>query len=135
MKNIERIAESPVTLLGVVPLYTKEIPSSQFIVNHNPKSLLAESFRSIRTNLQFISNDASAKIIAITSTISGEGKTFVSINLAGLITYSGKKVIILDLDMRNPRIHRALGMDNSKGMSTLLNWQIYAGGNSSSNRI
>ena len=120
LEEVERLAESPITILGIVPLYTKEIPSTQFIVNHNPKSILAESFRSIRTNLQFIANEDHAKIIAITSTISGEGKTFVSINLAGLIAYSGKKVIILDLDMRKPRIHTALKMDNSKGMSTLL---------------
>jgi tyrosine-protein kinase Etk/Wzc len=58
---------------------------------------MAESFRSIRTNLQFISNDPGSKIIALTSTISGEGKTFVALNLAGIIAYSGKKVVIIDL--------------------------------------
>ena len=70
--------------------------------------------------MQFIANETEAKIIAITSTISGEGKTFICVNLAGIIAYSGKKVIVLDLDMRRPRIHSAFGMDNSKGMSTLL---------------
>jgi len=121
VEEIERLSESPVSILGIVPLYTRIIPASQLIVNYNPKSILAESFRSIRTNLQFISaNTDETKIIAVTSTISGEGKTFVSINLAGIIAYSGKKVIILDLDMRKPRIHTALGLDNSKGMSTLL---------------
>jgi len=121
VEEIERLSESPVSILGIVPLYTRTIPASQLIVNYNPKSILAESFRSIRTNLQFISaNQNGTKIIAITSTISGEGKTFVSINLAGIIAYSGKKVVILDLDMRKPRIHTALGLDNSKGMSTLL---------------
>ena len=118
--EIEKLTESPITILGIIPKYTKEIPSSQIIVNHNPKSILAESFRSIRTNLQFIANETEAKIIAITSTISGEGKTFICVNLAGIIAYSGKKVIVLDLDMRRPRIHSAFGMDNSKGMSTLL---------------
>lgn len=118
--EIERLTESPITILGIIPKYTKEIPSSQIIVNHNPKSILAEAFRSIRTNLQFIANETESKIIAITSTISGEGKTFVCVNLAGIIAYSGKKVIILDLDMRRPRIHSAFGIDNSKGMSTLL---------------
>jgi len=118
--EIEKLTESPITILGIIPKYTKDIPLSQIIVNHNPKSILAESFRSIRTNLQFISNDSEAKVIAITSTISGEGKTFVSVNLGGIIAYSGKKVIILDLDMRKPRIHATFGLDNSKGMSTLL---------------
>lgn len=118
--EIERLTESAVTILGIIPKYTKEIPATQIIVNYNPKSILAESLRSIRTNLQFIANEAGPKIIAITSTISGEGKTFVCVNLAGIIAYSGKKVIILDLDMRRPRIHNAFGIDNSKGMSTLL---------------
>lgn len=118
--EIEKLAESPVTILGIIPKYTKEIPSSQIIVNYNPKSILAEALRSIRTNLQFIGNEKKSQIIAITSTISGEGKTFVCVNLAGIIAYSGKKVIILDLDMRRPRIHSAFGIDNSKGMSTLL---------------
>jgi tyrosine-protein kinase Etk/Wzc len=118
--EIERLAESPITILGIIPKYEKEIPASQIIVNHNPKSILAEAFRSIRTNLQFIANETEAKVIAITSTVSGEGKTFVCVNLAGIIAYSGKKVIVIDLDMRRPRIHSAFGLDNSKGMSTLL---------------
>ncbi len=118
--EIEKLTESPITILGIIPKYTKEIPASQIIVNHNPKSILAESFRSIRTNLQFISSETEAKVISITSTVSGEGKTFVCVNLGGIIAYSGKKVIVLDLDMRKPRIHTAFGLDNSKGMSTLL---------------
>lgn len=121
LEEIERLSESPVTILGIVPLYTKEIPLSQLLVNHNPKSILAESFRTIRTNLQFVSvDDKKSKVIAVTSTISGEGKTFVSINLAGIIAFSGKKVIVIDLDMRKPRIHTALGIENNRGMSTLL---------------
>ncbi len=118
--EIEKLTESPINILGIIPKYDKEIPASQIIVNHNPKSILAESFRSIRTNLQFIANEKEAKIISVTSTVSGEGKTFVCVNLAGIIAYSGKRVIVLDLDMRRPRIHTAFGMDNSKGMSTLL---------------
>jgi capsular exopolysaccharide synthesis family protein len=120
IEEIERLAESPITILGIVPEYKKTIPVSQLIINNNPKSILAESFRSIRTNLQFVKSGENAKVISITSTISGEGKTFVSINLGAVIAYSGKKVIIIDLDMRRPRIHTALGLDNSKGMSTLL---------------
>lgn len=119
--EIERLAESSVNILGIVPAYHKEMPISQLIINHFPKSALAESFRSLRTKLQFIrTRSENPKIIAIASTIPGEGKTFVAINLAGIIAYSGKKVIILDLDMRKPRIHSVLGLDNSKGMSTLL---------------
>lgn len=58
--------------------------------------------------------------MAATSTVSGEGKTFIAINLGGIIAYGGKKVIILDLDMRKPKIHKGFGVENHKGMSTLL---------------
>lgn len=120
IEEVERLTESPIVVLGIIPKYTKEIPVSQIIVNHNPKSILAEAFRAVRTNLQYISADEGSKVISITSTISGEGKTFISVNLGGIIAYSGKKVILLDLDMRRPRIHTTFGLDNSKGMSTLL---------------
>ncbi|MBK9287234.1 MAG: CpsD/CapB family tyrosine-protein kinase [Flavobacteriales bacterium] len=65
-------------------------------------------------------NTPGPKTTAVTSTISGEGKTFVAINLAGIISFSGKRVIVLDLDMRKPKIHLGFGVENIKGMSTLL---------------
>jgi tyrosine-protein kinase Etk/Wzc len=59
-------------------------------------------------------------MIAVTSTIAGEGKTFVSINLGGVISFSGKRVVVVDLDMRKPKIHLGFGVENTHGMSTLL---------------
>lgn len=108
------------TLLGIVPKYKREIPVSQLLVDKNPKSIISEAFRSIRTNLQFIANEDQPKLIAVTSTISGEGKTFNAINLAGVIAFSGKRVVILDLDMRKPKIHLGFNVENDRGMSTLL---------------
>jgi capsular exopolysaccharide synthesis family protein len=81
---------------------------------------MAESFRSVRTNLQFLNAERSKTSIAVTSTISGEGKTFVSLNLAGIIAFGEKKVIVCDLDMRKPKIHKGFNAPNDKGMSTLL---------------
>jgi tyrosine-protein kinase Etk/Wzc len=81
---------------------------------------MAEAFRAIRTNLQFINHTPGPKVVAITSTISGEGKTFVALNMAGIIAFSGKKVVVCDLDMRKPKIHRGFDVENSDGMSTLL---------------
>lgn len=107
-------------LLGIIPKYKREIPISQLLVDKNPKSVISEAFRSVRTNLQFISSSEDAKTIAVTSTISGEGKTFNAINLAGVIAFSGKKVVILDLDMRKPKIHLGFNVENNHGMSTLL---------------
>ncbi len=107
-------------LLGIIPKYKREIPVSQLLVDKNPKSVISESFRSIRTNMQFISSEEGAKLMAVTSTISGEGKTFIAINLAGVIAFSGKKVVILDLDMRKPKIHIGFNVENEHGMSTIL---------------
>jgi len=120
LNEITKHTHASIGILGIIPRYKKEIPQSQLIVTENPKSLIAEAFRTIRSNLQFISIEDGAKIMAITSTISGEGKTFIAINLGGIIAFSGKKVIILDLDMRRPKIHAGFGVNNDKGMSTLL---------------
>ncbi len=120
VNEINKLTDSEVSILGIVPKYKKDIPVSQLLVDKNPKSLIAEAFRSIRTNLQFISNKPGTKIAVVTSTVSGEGKTFVAINLAGIVAYSGKRVIVIDLDMRKPKIHLGFGVENHKGMSTLL---------------
>lgn len=118
--EITKHANSAVGVLGSVPIYSREIPVSQLVINRDPKSIISESFRSIRTNLQFISSFEGKKVMAITSTISGEGKTFCTLNLGGIIAMSGKKVVILDLDMRKPKIHKGFGVSNHHGMSTIL---------------
>ncbi|MFM7016223.1 MAG: GumC family protein [Bacteroidota bacterium] len=121
ISSLEEIGQyTEAALLGIVPKYKREIPVSQLLVDKNPKSVISEAFRSIRTNLQFISNEDEPKILSVTSTISGEGKTFNAINLAGVVAFSGKKVIILDLDMRKPKIHIGFNVENERGMSTLL---------------
>jgi len=76
-----------------------KFPLSQLIVDKNPKSLMSEAFRTLRTNLKFLDSTEGSKIISITSTISGEGKTFVAINMAGILAFTDKKVVILDLDL------------------------------------
>ena len=121
INSLEEIGQyTEASLLGIVPKYKREIPVSQLLVDKNPKSVISEAFRSIRTNLQFISIENEPKLLAVTSTISGEGKTFNAINLAGVVAFSGKKVIILDLDMRKPKIHLGFNVENERGMSTLL---------------
>ncbi|HPH83370.1 MAG TPA: polysaccharide biosynthesis tyrosine autokinase [Flavobacteriales bacterium] len=118
LNEIMKYLEVP--MLGIVPNYKDVIPISQLLVDKKPKSIIAESLRSIRSNLEFLSHTDGPKVLAITSTISGEGKTFVALNLAGIIAFSEKKVIILDLDMRKPKIHVGFGVPNDKGMSTIL---------------
>lgn len=118
LEHITRYCD--VAILGYVNKYKNDIPVSQLVVDKKPKSMIAESFRNIRSNLDFISNKPGSKLIAVTSTISGEGKTFVSINLAGILAFAGKKVIIIDADMRKPKIHVGFNVSNEKGLSNLL---------------
>jgi len=118
LHDILKYTNSPI--LGVIPKYKSEIPNNQLLVLKKPKSLIAESLRSIRTNLQFIDNEPGSKLVAVTSTISGEGKTFFAMNLAGILAFSDKKVIVIDLDMRKPKIHLGFNTENIKGVSTIL---------------
>ncbi len=118
LRDVKRLTSVPV--LGVIPKYKNYIPVSQLIVDSRPRSLLAESLRAIRTNLQFIKNGGLPKVIAVTSTVSGEGKTFVAINLAGVLAFNEKNVIVLDFDLRKPKIHVGFNTDNEKGISSIL---------------
>jgi len=111
---------SEVPVIGVVPLYKTKLPISQLLVDIKPNSVFSEAFRSIRSNLDFLKNIPQSKTIAISSTIGGEGKTFVALNLAGIFAIQGKKVILVDLDLRKPRFHLCFNTDNSKGVSTIL---------------
>ncbi|HAN19006.1 MAG: hypothetical protein A2X13_11575 [Bacteroidetes bacterium GWC2_33_15] len=93
---------------------------SDIAVYTDPKSSLAESFRSLRTNLQYILREKNQKVIMITSTVSGEGKTFAAINLASIICMTGKKVLLVGLDLRKPGLHRVFDTPNETGISTYL---------------
>lgn len=116
--TISKYTNAPI--LGAIPISRQKNSVSQLFINKKPNSVFTEAFRTIRSNLQFISHGAETKIITVSSTISGEGKTFTAMNLGGIIATSGRKVIILDLDLRKPRIHLSFNTDNNKGMSTLL---------------
>jgi tyrosine-protein kinase Etk/Wzc len=89
-------------------------------VNEKPGSSMAESFRALRTNLQYILKDPNAKVIAVSSAVSGEGKTFCSLNLATIFAMAGRKTLLVNLDLRRPKIHRVFNLTNEIGMSTYL---------------
>lgn len=108
------------SILGMVPTVYNDIPMSSIVVSNNPKSIVSESLRSLRANLQFISAGDGPKTLAITSTISGEGKTFLAINFGAILSFLNKKVLIMDVDMRRPRLSKIFNASNEKGMSTIL---------------
>lgn len=93
---------------------------SELIVNTRPKSNISENIRTIRTNLQFASASKKVKTILISSSISGEGKSFISANLAVAFAQTDKKVLLIDADLRRGRVHEIFKMKSNKGLSNLL---------------
>lgn len=89
-------------------------------VLEKPKSTLTESFRAVRTNLQYMLTDPEKKVITITSTISGEGKTFIAANLSAIITLNSKRVLVIGMDLRKPKLQNFFGTAYNKGLSTYL---------------
>jgi capsular exopolysaccharide synthesis family protein len=121
-EDITKITQD-IPLLGTIP-HIKEF-SDKVMVFLSPKSAVAESYRNLRTNLQFMTNYSKAHVIAITSTVGGEGKTTNCINLAGIMSMAGKKTIILNLDMRKPTLHEKFDLKNVQGMSSLLSGNVH----------
>lgn len=93
---------------------------SSLLVSLKPRSMVAEQIRALRTNLQFVIPQESQKVILFTSSISGEGKSFISLNLGASLAMSGKKVVILELDLRKPKLHVNLGVEAKQGLSNYL---------------
>ncbi len=92
----------------------------ELIVQRTPKSPIAEVFRTLRTNIQFMNSKKSLKTLLVTSTMPGEGKSWVTANLAITFAQAGKKVVIIDADMRKGRQHVMFGIENKMGLSNFL---------------
>lgn len=109
------------TFLGFVPSIDETAPGSKDLhIHREPKSLIAECTRSIRTNLLFMSPDKPFRRMLVTSSGPQEGKSTTVINLAIAMAQSGSKVLIVDTDMRRPRLHKAFGVPNDVGVSSLV---------------
>ncbi len=128
--DLELLAHAPV--LGIVPMVLHSGPTDEdndesdseddpaLFVFHHPKSQAAEFCRSIRTNLMFMSPDAPLKSLLITSANAREGKTTVSASIAITMATSGSRVVLVDTDMRRPRLHNVFAIKERHGISTAL---------------
>jgi Mrp family chromosome partitioning ATPase/uncharacterized protein involved in exopolysaccharide biosynthesis len=137
IEDIEEILSLPV--IGVIPYATHDSVKKQFlqdislklseeamsrdahlVVHFAPKSSVAESYRALRTNLQFLVLEKGAKAIAITSASAKEGKTTVVVNLALVLAQMGKKVLLVDGDLRRPSISRLFGLHSRPGLTNVI---------------
>ena len=137
IEDIEEILNLPV--IGVIPYATSEDIKKQFlrdlplklteeamdrdanlVVHFAPKSTVAESYRALRTNLQFLVLEKGAKAISVTSSSGKEGKTTVAVNLALVLAQMGKKVLLVDSDLRRPIISRLFGLHSRPGLTNVI---------------
>jgi capsular exopolysaccharide synthesis family protein len=130
LKTLKEIREIfGYTLLGIVPSYTKKVRSrnretefapAEIAVIDTPHSLTSEIYRMIQANLRFLSSDKVLKTIVVSSAVPKEGKSTVSANLAAAIAQLGRRVLLIDADMRVPSQHHLWQITNAAGLSEVL---------------
>ena len=114
--DIER--ELGLSVVGIVPKLKP--PLTPALALDDPRSAFAESYRSVRTALQFATDHGVPRCLLVTSASPGEGKSTTALTLAKNFAQLGKRVLLIDADLRNPSLHRALGLENSGGLSNIL---------------
>lgn len=119
-ETIESLTTIPI--IGVIRKFPEKIDedNTQVLAISKPKSIFAESVRSVRTNLNFIAAEKASKIICITSEVAGEGKSFVAVNLSSTLSLIDKKVVLIGADLRRSKLHKTFNVPNDKGLSTYL---------------
>ncbi|RJP52184.1 MAG: polysaccharide biosynthesis tyrosine autokinase [Anaerolineaceae bacterium] len=117
-QDVERIAPGLSVLGYMLPMPVSADQTGPY-VGHAPRSPAAESFRLLRTNLEFIGVDKPLKSILISSSNAGDGKTTLTANLGLILAQGGKRVALLDADLRRPTLHKLLGLSNRVGLTDI----------------
>lgn len=116
-EDIESCLGAPV--IGYVPKFERE-GADELLTSAPTHSAVVESFRSIRTALSFLRGGKGAQAIIFTSSVPSEGKTFCCANMGVALAQAGKRVVLVDSDMRRPRVHKVFKCDNIRGLSNIL---------------
>ena len=116
--DVAALLRQPV-LARVPRLSREQMKSPHLVTLEHPADPVAESFRLLRTNLAFMDVDGTAKSLLVTSSLQGEGKSVTVANLAVTLALAGKKVIVVDADLRRPRQHKLFGLKNAVGASNI----------------
>ena len=140
IRSLEEFEEFGATVLGVLPKMEAtegarpararrrrddvSDAARDLITHRQPLSAVAENFRTIRTNLVFMTGEQRLGVIAVTSANPREGKTLIVANLATSLAQSGKRVIVIDTDLRRPRVHRAFGLRSDVGVTSVIAGQL-----------
>jgi len=114
-KDVEKLTRYPI--VGQVAQTSATTP---LVVINSPKSPIAESFRSIRTNIEYLTQGKAKSTILVTGDMQSIGKTFNSINIASIYAFYGKKTVLLGFDMRKPKLFQEFGLNNNVGISSFL---------------
>ena len=106
--------------LGAIRRIRTTQPQDVLVVAMEPRSPAAEAFRQVRTNIQFTSLDRDLRTLVVSSAGAGEGKSTTAANLAVALAQTGKRVLLVDADMRRPTLHTLLGVDGKSGLSNMI---------------
>ncbi|HVV54369.1 MAG TPA: polysaccharide biosynthesis tyrosine autokinase [Mucilaginibacter sp.] len=122
-ETVESLTTIPI--IGVIRKFPEAVDedNTQVLALSRPKSIFAESVRSVRTNLNFIASEKKSKVICITSEVAGEGKSFIAVNLSSTLSLIDKKIILIAADLRRSRLHKTFRLANDKGLSNYLSNQ------------
>lgn len=101
-------------------ILSEKAEENYVVVDSDPKAAITESFRTVRTNLEYLPETAKGKVVLVTSYRPNEGKTFCSVNLSAILAKAGKTVLLLELDLHKPKVATGLNMSSAIGLSNLL---------------
>ena len=121
-EECEKISGFPV--IGTIENVSKKLNNGVVLVKNYPKSSFAESFRNMRVRIEYMAQRENKITVLVTSTEPADGKTFIATNIASVYQLMGKKVIIVDLDLRRPSVAKTLQIDSQKGISNYLIGQV-----------